>query len=265
MEPGLRFTKSDMPTKEEVKVDEKLKQLQKKYRRLVDSFIFICYTCRPDMVSATNVLCRWLANPNRKHFKAAIHQLKHLIGTKRAGIAYYHKGNLYIIIFADADDGADETRRSCACHFVIFAGGAIVWFSKFIKEYALSSCESEIRAIAAALSAIKNALYIHKLLRESIEHGIIDKYDEEESVMLLSMPLTILEDNKAAIDWANKPTSTQRMRHVERSLYWIRQFVGQKKIQLKHIKSENQLADIGTKPLAVSVFRHLAQQLICYY
>jgi hypothetical protein len=101
-----------------------------------------------------------------------------------------------------------------------------------------------VRPIAAALSAIKNTLYIHKLLREAIEHGILDKYNEEESVMLLSMPLIILEDNKAAIDWANKLTSTQRMRHVERSLYWMRQFVGQKKIQLKHIKSENQLANI---------------------
>jgi hypothetical protein len=79
------------------------------------------------------------------------------------------------------------------------------------------------------------------------------------------MPITILEDNKAVIDWAGKPTSTQRMRHVERSLYWIRQFVSNKTIKLEHIASEEQLADIGTKPLPVSTFKKLAQKIISYY
>jgi hypothetical protein len=63
------------------------------------------------------------ANSSRKHYKVAIYLLKYLIETKRAGIEYYHNGNLYIIIFAD--DGADETQRACACHFVIFAGEAV--------------------------------------------------------------------------------------------------------------------------------------------
>jgi histone deacetylase 1/2 len=83
--------------------------------------------------------------------------------------------------------------------------------------------------------------------------------------MRLSMPIVILEDNKAAIDWSNKSTSTQRMRHVERSLYWIRQFVANKNIVLKHIKTEDQLADIGTKPLSVSAFKSLSQRIVSYY
>ena len=83
--------------------------------------------------------------------------------------------------------------------------------------------------------------------------------------MQLSMPIMILEDNKAAIDWSNKPTSTQRMRHVERSLYWIRQFVEKKWIVLKSIKSENQLADIGTKPVTKRIFQQLVQQILSYF
>jgi hypothetical protein len=75
-----------------------------------------------------------MANPGWKHFEAALHLLRYLAGTKRAGVAYYRNGNLYIIIFADADNGADETRRTCACYFVMFAGGLLIWFSKFIKE-----------------------------------------------------------------------------------------------------------------------------------
>ena len=79
------------------------------------------------------------------------------------------------------------------------------------------------------------------------------------------MPIVVLEDNKAAIDWSNKSTSTQRMRHVERSLYWIRQFVAKKWIILKAIKTENQLADIGTKPVTKSIFQQLVQKIISYF
>jgi hypothetical protein len=79
------------------------------------------------------------------------------------------------------------------------------------------------------------------------------------------MPMVILEDNKAAIDWSNKPTSTQRMRHVERSLYWIRQFVAKKWMVLRSIKTEDQAADIGTKAVTKSVFKRLVQMIISYF
>jgi hypothetical protein len=103
----------------------------------------------------------------------------------------------------------------------MFAGGLLVWFSKFIKEYALSTCESEIRAIAAAFVAIKTALYIHKLLAESVEKGVLDQYIKAESIIRLALPITILEDNKDAISWVAKGMNTSWMKHVENSLYWI--------------------------------------------
>ena len=140
-----------------------------------------------------------------------------------------------------------------------------MWGSKFIKEYALSSCESEIRAIAAALPAIKSALYVRKILQETVEAGLLEESVVEDMDMQLSMPMVILEDNKAAIDWSNKPTSTQRMRHVERSLYWIRQFVAKKWMVLRSIKTEDQAADIGTKAVTKPVFKRLVQMIISYF
>ena len=180
-----------------------------------------------------------MANPAYKHYDAAIYLLRYLSGTREAGITYRWNGNLKPIVYADSDDGADETRRSCAAFIIFFAGGPLIWASKFIKEYALSSCESEIRAIAACQPSIKSALYLQKVLRETVEAGLLDEEHCMEADMRLSMPMVILEDNKAAIDWSNKSTSTQRMRHVERSLYWIRQFVANKAIILKFEKNRN--------------------------
>ena len=103
------------------------------------------------------------------------------------------------------------------------------------------------------------------MLRETVEAGLLDEEYCMEADMRLSMSIVILEDNNAAIDWSNKSTSTQRMRHVERSLYWIRQFVANKSIALKHIKTKDQLADIGTKPLSVPTFKSLSQRIVTYY
>ena len=265
MLPGLRFVKADLPDVREIKNNKEYKAMQKKYRTIVGTFIFICYTCRPEIMYGVNVLCRAMANASWKHYDAAIYMLRYLSGTREAGITYKQSGNLKPLIYADADDGADETRRTCACYIIILAAGALVWGSKFIKEYALSSCESEIRAIAAALPAIKSALYVRKILQETVEAGLLEESVAIDMDMQLSMPIMILEDNKAAIDWSNKPTSTQRMRHVERSLYWIRQFVEKKWIVLKSIKSENQLADIGTKPVPKNIFQQLVQMIISYF
>ncbi len=175
IKPGLRFVKEDCPSKEEVKSNKQLQKLQKRYRTLVGTYIFICQTCRPDIMYAVNVLCRAMSNPSLKHYEAALHLLRYLAGTKDAGISYFRVGQYIIIIYADADDGADQTRRTCASHIIFFCGGPIYWYSKFIKEYALSSCESEIRAIAAALPAIKSVLYIKKLLIEIFEKGLIER------------------------------------------------------------------------------------------
>jgi hypothetical protein len=65
LEPGIQFYKKDLPTKEEILKDKKLQIMQKKYRQVVGTFIFICGTCRPDIMYAVHVLCRIMANPSQ--------------------------------------------------------------------------------------------------------------------------------------------------------------------------------------------------------
>jgi hypothetical protein len=62
----------------------------------------------------------------------------------------------------------------------------------------------------------------------------------------MSTPLMIFENNKAAIDWSEEKGSSQRMRHIEKSLYWIRQQVKEGKIKIVHISTKDYW-DKGTK------------------
>jgi hypothetical protein len=265
MIPGQRFTKEDIPDPKAIQKDKQFKEMQKKYRTIVGTFIFICHTCRPDIVYMVNVLCRAMANPSIKHMEAAKHGLRYLAGTAEAGITYSSNGNRKPDMLGDADNGADWTFRICVCNMLRLAGGLILWMVKLLKEFALSTCEAEIRSIAAGKEAVKSALYVQKLFSEAIEAGIIEEPPDTAVELQMSTPLMILEDNKAAIDWSEKKGSSQRMRHIEKSLYWIRQQVQLGKIKLVHISTKDQLADIGTKPLSKPLFQSLAQRIISYH
>jgi hypothetical protein len=148
---------------------------------------------------------------------------------------------------------------------MFFAGGPISWQSKFIKEYSLSTCESEIRAIAAALPAIQSALYIKKIIAESFEYGLLVQVSGKELKIYISAPIEIFEDNKAAIDWSLKTTNTQRMRHIEKSLYWIKSKTADNTIKMIFTESEYQLADIGTKPVYSTTFVPMIQRMMTYF
>jgi hypothetical protein len=245
--------------------DKKFKEMQKKYRTIVGTFIFICHLCRPDIVYMVNVLCRAMANPSLKHIEAAKHGLRYLAGTADAGITYRHDGNRKPDMLGDAGNGADWTFRICICNMMRLAGGLILWMVKLLNEFALSTCEAEIRSIAAAKESVKSGLYVQKLFNEAIPAGIMEEPPDTAIELQMSTPLMILEDNKAAIDWPEKKGSSQKMRHIEKSLYWIRQQVQLGKIKLVHISTKDQWADIGTKPLSKPLFQSLAQRIISYH
>jgi hypothetical protein len=171
MIPGQRFTKEDMP--KVIQKDKKFKEMQKKYRTIVGTFIFICHTCRPDIVYMVNVLRRAMANPSLKHMEGARHGLRYLDGIADAGITYRRNGSRKPDMLGDADNGADWTFRICICNKMRLAGGLILWMVKLPKEFALSTCEAEIRYIAAGKEAVKSGLYVQKLFNEAIEAGII--------------------------------------------------------------------------------------------
>ena len=135
------------------------------------------------------------------------------------------------IIYADSDDGSDESRKSTAGHIVFFADGPIAWKAELINAYSLSTCESEIRAINAAFGAIKTACYLTNLRNEILGH--IDEHRSiraiplnlESDFSIFTEPISIQEDNKAAVDWSKKATGNSKMKHIEKALLWIKREV----------------------------------------
>ena len=71
----------------------------------------------------------------------------------------------------------------------------------------------------------------------------------------------LLCDNKSAIKIANNPVQHSRTKHIDIRHHFLRDHVAKSDILLKHMRSEDQLADIFTKPLDEASFCRLRSEL----
>ena len=286
----MRLRKIDCPTENEIAANPATyKHRLKHYQKIMGLCIFINNVCRPDISFAMNVLTRHMSNPSSKHLDVAIDLARYLACTDELGIVYSRSGNRRPILYCDADKGSQDHHKPTNGHILFLAHGPIVWRCTNSDVYALSTCESEIRAVDASQPAIETALQAKHILDEvlgqlpdiniqtdsvpinlsesvSFEHLyepiLLDKH--EPLTQLEKDTLLVLEDNKATIDWAKKPGAGSKMRHLETKLLWIKRAVADKVIKLQHVPTKEQIADIFTKALAPAVFLYLISQFMYY-
>jgi hypothetical protein len=78
-------------------------------------------------------------------------------------------------------------------------------------------------------------------------------------VVLEKVPL--LCDNESAVKIANNPVQHSRTKHIDIRHHFVRDHVAKNDISLEGVRSENQLADIFTKPLDEATFCRLRSEL----
>jgi hypothetical protein len=138
-----------------------------------------------------------------------------------------------VIGFCDADYGGDEdTRRSTTAYVFMLGGGAITWASKLQPTVALSSAEAEYMAVSAA---VQDAMYLRQLFSDL-------GFEQRE-------PTTIYEDNQGCIALTENPVMHKRTKHIDIRHHFVRERVESGDIVLKYVATQDQLADMLTKPL----------------
>lgn len=109
---------------------------------------------------------------------------------------------------------------------------------------ALSSCEAEY--IVASMAACQ-VQWINMLLVEL-------KLKENER-------MEMMVGSKSAIDLAKHPIVHRRSKHIETRFHFLRDQVNKGKLEIMHYKTGEQVADLLTKPLKISSFQYLRNEL----
>jgi hypothetical protein len=203
-----------------------------KYREVVGSLVYAMTCTRPDLSYVVTKLSQHLNRPLRSHWVAAKHVLRYLKGTLDRELCF-QKGETSLIGYSDADWASSSDRHSISGYcFSLTKGGTLIsWKSRKQQIVALSSCEAEYIALAAA---VQEALYLIQLL-----NGIGFR---QESVL-------IYEDNQGAIALAKNPVNHQRSKHIDVRHHFVRGEVNTGHVVLEYCPTSEMVADTFTKPM----------------
>eukprot|EP00253_Pinus_taeda_P035794 PITA_35794 len=130
-------------------------------------------------------------------------------------------------------------RKSTSGYVFHMGSGAISWVSKKQPVVSLSTTEA---VYVAATAVACQAVWLRRVPK--------DLCHEQEN------GTTIYCDHSSAITLSKNFVFHKRTKHIDTKFHFIRELVNNGEIILQHCRTEDQLADIFTKPLAKKSFDH---------
>jgi hypothetical protein len=223
-----------------IKEDRAPKTDGKAYRSLVGSLLYLTAT-RPDILFAVNYLSRFMQNPSQIHFLAAKRVLRYLKGTVGFGMHFVKSSSVNLVGFSDSDwGGSDEGMMSTSGYCFAMGNSVFCWNSK--KQSVVAHFTAEAENIAAYVAA-KQLIWLRKMLSD------LDCNHQNSTVLFC--------DNTSAIAISKNSVFHDMTKHMKIKFHAIRQFQQEGELELRYCTSEEQLADLFTKPLTKNIFEDL--------
>ena len=214
------------------------------YQAVVGSLLYAAILLRPDIAYAVNVWSRLAQKPTKENLIGAKKVAQYLKSTKELKMHYEKSGSISMRGYTDASHGDKPSRQSVSGFVIFLAGNPICYKVKKQAEVSLSTCESEIIGLSYLIS---HMLWIENILRFL-------------GVKLLEVDAFV--DNIAAMKLFKGESNPQRVKHIDIRYLFTRSVLKRNKIwRLLHVRSEDNVADIFTKPLEAKSFLKLRKML----
>ena len=233
------------------------------YRSVIGKLNFLEKSTRPDIAFAVHQCARYSSQPKQSHSAAVRYIVRYLMKTRDKGLILRPDKEHSFVCYVDADfqggwnaNTATEdstTAKSRSAYIVMYAGCPIVWASKMQTDIALSTTESEYSALSEAAREVLWLMNLMTEVKDRMVPGTID---------VPTIKCTIFEDNEGAKAMATAPKMRPRTKHINGRMHHFRSAVSSGKLVIESIDTSDQLADIGTKPLAKDLFTRLRKEIM---
>jgi len=213
------------------------------YRGMIGSLLYLTAS-RPDIMFATCLCARYQASPKESHLKAVKRIFRYLKGSPNLGLWYPKDSGFDLIGYSDSDfAGCKIDRKSTSGACQLLGNRLVSWSSKKQHSVSISTAEAEYVAAGSCCSQI---LWMQYQLQD---YGVT------------ASKTPIFCDSTSAIAISNNPVLHSRTKHIDIRYHFIRDHVMKEDVELHFIPTDNQLADLFTKPLDESRFNYLISKL----
>ncbi|KAE8655249.1 hypothetical protein F3Y22_tig00117034pilonHSYRG01568 [Hibiscus syriacus] len=223
------------------KTDKEAEDMKKDpYSNVVGCLMYAMVCTRPDLAHVVSQVCKYISKPGKQHWEAVKWIFRYLKGTVGHGIVFgSQRDNPLVVGYVDSDYAGDlDNRRSTTGYVFTLGGGPICWKSTVQSVVALSTTEAEYMAAA---EAVKEALWLTGLVKELGVH--------QGGVQLLC-------DNQSAIHLAKNQVYRARTKHIDVRFHKIRELVVSEEILFQKVHTDENAADMFTKPVTTDKYKH---------
>src|SRR5208337_3779554 len=189
---------------------------------------------RPDILHTICALSQFSSDPSQAHVRMVQNVFRYLAGTLNRGLTYCPSNNPSFAIYSDALYASSlSNRRSFTGITSFYSDNLISWASQKQQVVVLSSTEAEYIAVA---SAAQQLIWLHRLLKDLGHPHILKLYG----------------DNISSLFLVRNPGLHRRSKHIDVRYHFIHERYEEGEIDLHHVNSEDNIADLLTKPLELA-------------
>ncbi|KAJ0847396.1 putative RNA-directed DNA polymerase [Helianthus annuus] len=214
------------------------------YKCLVGSLMYLTVT-RPDLMYSVSLIARFMSKPKVEHMQAAKRILRYVKETYDYGLVYERNATGKLEIYTDSDYARDRKDRRCTSGYVcLLSNAAICWSSKKQEVVTLSSTEAEY---VAAKNCACHGMWLKGLMGELTgkQMGMVQ----------------IKCDNNSTINLSKNPVMHRRTKHIDVRYHYLRELVNKGEVELVFCSTEEQVADVMTKPVKLEVYEKMRSMM----
>ena len=207
----------------------------REYQRIIGGLIY-CLKIRHDVRKEVIYLATRTSCPTESDYKKARRVLVYLNSTSTYGPTFYTTEGAVLSAHADASYAVHTDGRSQSgyyCSIGRYSAPVCCYTGAQNSCVSLSSMSSEYVCLA---ECGKKIVHLRQLLADV-------GFEQKE-------PTVIYEDNQSAIDLAVAPQIPRKSRHILVRHHYIRDLVATKIVTIKHLGTDQMVADLLTKPVS---------------